>query len=161
MGKLARAKREIAQSRRRMEEVSRRPGGAQAVELLASRVAKGEADKAAAEKAIGEAKQALQEVRELSAVRQTQERNRARLNEKPKKPRKGRKARGPTAEEIEQRFNEELVGYAMRSVGAMQQVGKSAEEWAEMELRNVEWEIGRASGRERGRQDGKSGVVGV
>ncbi len=97
-----------------------------------------EADKAAAEKAIDEAKQALQEVRELSAVRQTQERNRDRLNDKPKKPRKPRAARGPTAEEIEQRFGEELIGYTMRSISAMQQLSTSAEEWAELELRNVE-----------------------
>jgi uncharacterized membrane protein YuzA (DUF378 family) len=52
------------------------------------------------------------------------------------KTRKG--AEGPTAAEIERRFNDELVGYAQQAISAMQGLATSAEERAELELRSVE-----------------------
>lgn len=52
------------------------------------------------------------------------------------KTRTGRQ--GPTAEEIEQRFNDELTGYAQRAISAMQSLAMNAEERAELELRAIE-----------------------
>lgn len=58
------------------------------------------------------------------------------------KPRKTRTARakpsGPTAEEIEARFRDELAGYAQRAISAMQSLAMNAEERAELELRAIE-----------------------
>lgn len=51
---------------------------------------------------------------------------------------KKKKKKGPTAEEIEQRFQDELVGYAQQTLSARASMAKSAEEQAELELRGVE-----------------------
>src|SRR3990167_5842183 len=45
---------------------------------------------------------------------------------------------GPTAAEIESRFNDELAGYTQQTLSAMSQMAGSAEEAAELELRGVE-----------------------
>jgi hypothetical protein len=53
---------------------------------------------------------------------------------------------GPTREterdrtaEIEARFNDELINYTQQALGAKQQLAKSAQERAELEMRSVEW----------------------
>lgn len=51
---------------------------------------------------------------------------------------KKKKAKGPTAEEIEQRFQDELVGYAQQTLSARASMAQSAEEQAELDLRSVE-----------------------
>lgn len=45
---------------------------------------------------------------------------------------------GPSAAEISQRFNDELSNYAQQTLSARQQLAKSAEEAADLELRGVE-----------------------
>ncbi len=58
-------------------------------------------------------------------------------------PKKGsgssRAASGPTAAEIEARFNNELLGYTQQNLSAMQQLATSAGERAEYAMRSVEW----------------------
>lgn len=58
------------------------------------------------------------------------------------KPARASRARatpsGPTAAEIEARFNDELAGYAQRAISAMQSLAMNAEERAELELRAIE-----------------------
>lgn len=54
---------------------------------------------------------------------------------------RGRSSRGrtgPTAAEIEQRFNDELASYAQQALGAMKSLAMNAEERAELELRSIE-----------------------
>lgn len=55
------------------------------------------------------------------------------------KKKKEKKRTGPTAEDIQRRFEAELFGYTMQSLSAMQQVALSAEERADLEMRAVEW----------------------
>lgn len=58
-----------------------------------------------------------------------------------KKPKKGRARSGrsgPTAEEIEDRFNAELASIAQQTLSARQSLATSADERAELELRSVE-----------------------
>lgn len=45
---------------------------------------------------------------------------------------------GPSAAEIEQRFNDELANYAQQALGAMKSLAMNAEERAELELRSIE-----------------------
>jgi tape measure domain-containing protein len=47
-------------------------------------------------------------------------------------------ASGPSAEEIEERFNRELIALTQQTLSAQQSVAKSAEEKAEFELRSIE-----------------------
>jgi tape measure domain-containing protein len=49
-----------------------------------------------------------------------------------------RGASGPSAEEIEERFNRELIALTQQTLSAQQSVAKSAEEKAEFELRSIE-----------------------
>lgn len=57
----------------------------------------------------------------------------------PDKKKKGSKgASGPTAAEIEARFNNELIGLTQQTLSAQQSIAKSAEEKAELELRSIE-----------------------
>ena len=55
------------------------------------------------------------------------------------KTKKGPKGReGPSAAEIEQRFNSELISLTQQTLSAQQSIAKSADEKAELELRSVE-----------------------
>jgi hypothetical protein len=54
-----------------------------------------------------------------------------------KSPRSGSK--GPSADDIERRFNDELVGLTQQTLSARQSLAMSAQEEAELELRSVEW----------------------
>jgi hypothetical protein len=45
---------------------------------------------------------------------------------------------GPSAAEIERRFNDELAGYAQQAISAMKSLAMNAEERAELELRSIE-----------------------
>ncbi len=56
-----------------------------------------------------------------------------------KKKKKAREKTGPTLADIEARFEAELVNYTQQALGAMQQVARSAEERAELEMRSLEW----------------------
>lgn len=58
----------------------------------------------------------------------------------PKKDKKGKGAgaSGPSAAEIEARFNNELIGLTQQTLSAQQSIAKSAEEKAELELRSIE-----------------------
>jgi tape measure domain-containing protein len=49
-----------------------------------------------------------------------------------------RGASGPSAEEIEERFNRELIALTQQTLSAQQSVAKSADEKAEFELRSIE-----------------------
>jgi tape measure domain-containing protein len=49
-----------------------------------------------------------------------------------------RGASGPSADEIEERFNRELIALTQQTLSAQQSVAKSAEEKAEFELRSIE-----------------------
>lgn len=51
---------------------------------------------------------------------------------------KKKKAKGPTAEEIEQRFQDELAGLVQQTLSARASMAQSAEEQAELNLRSVE-----------------------
>lgn len=55
-----------------------------------------------------------------------------------KKKKKGRGSSGPTAAEIEARFNNELISLTQQTLSAQQSIAKSAEEKAELELRSIE-----------------------
>lgn len=54
------------------------------------------------------------------------------------RPDRGQPERDRTAE-IERRFNDELINYTQQALGAKQQLAKSADERAELEMRSVEW----------------------
>lgn len=58
--------------------------------------------------------------------------------DKKKKGGKGAGRDGPTAAEIEARFNNELINLTQQTLSAQQSVAKSAEEKAELELRSIE-----------------------
>ncbi|WP_310533122.1 tape measure protein [Novosphingobium sp.] len=56
-----------------------------------------------------------------------------------KKKGAGAGASGPSAKEIERRFNDELISLTQQTISAQASVATSAEEQAELALRNVEW----------------------
>lgn len=57
----------------------------------------------------------------------------------PSKKKKGRTgSSGPTAAEIEARFNNELISLTQQTLSAQQSIAKSAQEKAELELRSIE-----------------------
>lgn len=55
------------------------------------------------------------------------------------KPAKTKTAHGPSAEEIQKRFNDDLVGYAQQAISARQSLATSAEEEADLGLKAVEF----------------------
>jgi hypothetical protein len=57
----------------------------------------------------------------------------------PGKAKRERKAGGPTAEEVQRRFEDQLDGYRQRIAGANSQLAQSAEEEAELAMRGVEY----------------------
>lgn len=59
---------------------------------------------------------------------------------KERKDRRGRKRSGPDQDEIDARFNGQMVGITQQILSARMQVARSAEERAELEARSVEWD---------------------
>lgn len=139
MGNLAKANREIAQATRLMAEMARSPGGANAMEGLMARLGRSEADKAAAEAQIREARAGLEEVRTLRDVQGMQAANQERLGDRPDREGRQRSERGPSAGEIDQRFQDQLTSITQQILGSRQQLATSAAERAELEARAVEW----------------------
>lgn len=58
---------------------------------------------------------------------------------KPGKADKAKKDSGPSASEIQNRFNDKLTSLTQQTLSARQSIATSAEEQAELELRSVEW----------------------
>jgi hypothetical protein len=140
MGDLARSNREIAQVTRMMNDLMTTPGGVNAMEGLNLRLARLEADKAKAEKDIREAREGFEEIRALRGVEAMQGANQDRFSDKPDRAGRERRGReGPTAEEIERRYSDQLLALTLQSLAAMQQVTTTIEERAELELRALEW----------------------
>jgi Prophage tail length tape measure protein. len=137
LGNLARANRELAQTQRLMNEMARTPGGVQALEGLAARVGRLQADKEAAEAQVREAQAGLAEVRSLRGAQRVAGENQEALNARPDKPDRGQ--RGPSVADIERRFQGQLASITQQILGSRQQLATTAEERAELEARAVEW----------------------